>query len=183
MVGAREHEWAADLTSPAMIAGGRSWRVVSSGDCIDRVVDRVARSLAAMLLLAEIFLIGSSVVARYVFRRPLIWSTNWRHAVHLADHAGRGDRPAPRQHLRLLCCSRESRRRCGAGWMPRGAPVRPFSLALIVFGLQYARVEAVVTSARSLLGLACGGDAGGRCADAACRRARLLSGNPVRPLS
>jgi tripartite ATP-independent transporter DctM subunit len=43
-------------------------------DTLDRLLGGAVEAVAALLLLAEIVVMGSSVVARYVFDAPLVWS-------------------------------------------------------------------------------------------------------------
>src|SRR5687768_10603073 len=73
MVDAGADERAADLTAPSGL--GQPWTsVLHAVRLADRLLDILTRWAAAILLAVEVVLLGSSIVARYVLHRPLIWS-------------------------------------------------------------------------------------------------------------
>lgn len=55
------------LGAPAPMAGRLVWK-------LDALVGRAVEVVAASLLVAEIFILGAGVTARYVFHVPLVWS-------------------------------------------------------------------------------------------------------------
>ncbi|RYE82485.1 MAG: TRAP transporter small permease subunit [Hyphomicrobiales bacterium] len=61
---------AATLPPPAMPATGLG----RFADRLDRAVGAVVESTAAVLVLAEIVILGAGVTARYAFHAPLVWS-------------------------------------------------------------------------------------------------------------
>ena len=61
---------AATLPSPAMPATGLG----CLADRLDRAVGTVVELVAAVLVLAEIVILGAGVTARYAFHAPLVWS-------------------------------------------------------------------------------------------------------------
>ena len=148
MVRAGEHERDTELNSLSSVVRPDSGAVFRTVLAADRMADRVARSLAALLLLAEILLMGGSVVARYVLHRPLIWSDEvattlfiWLTMLGATLALRRGE------HLRLTVLLAAVPPPVRAAMDAATALLAAlFSLALIVFGLQYVSGSAAMVT-------------------------------------
>lgn len=66
-----------------MTAVGINGTVVRPVQAIDAWIGRVVEAVAALLVLAEVVLLFSGVVARYVFHRPIVWSDEMAGSVFL----------------------------------------------------------------------------------------------------
>ncbi|MGI4811887.1 MAG: TRAP transporter large permease subunit [Janthinobacterium lividum] len=67
----RLHAAAPAPAAPDPLTGPRAWHGLRQ---VARGFDHLVEAAAALLLLAEIVILGSGVVSRYVFDQPLVWS-------------------------------------------------------------------------------------------------------------
>lgn len=148
MVDAGAHERLADLSAPlsnvALVRNSLS-RLARAAD---RTLSILTCGVAAVLLVAEVVLLGSGIVARYALHRPLLWSDELAVTLFLwLSMLGTAIALRQGQHLRLttLLATTTSRTRANletAATLLAAA----FALALIIFGYEYALGEVLIVS-------------------------------------
>jgi tripartite ATP-independent transporter DctM subunit len=144
MVSAGGNERTFVLTAVPSLVASKWEPVLGAARTASRCIDLATQAVAALLLAAEVLLLGSSVVARYVIHQPLIWSDElavmvllWLAILGATLALRRGD------HLRLTVLVQS----VSPSWRDAMEVVSAllailFALILIWFGLDYIHDEA-----------------------------------------
>lgn len=144
MVGAGGNERTFVLTAAPSLVHNKWGPVLHAARATTRCIDLATRAIAAVLLAAEVLLLGSSVVARYVFHQPLIWSDElavmlllWLAILGATVALRRGD------HLRLTVLVQSASPPWRDAMETTSAVLAIlFAVILIWFGLDYVADEA-----------------------------------------